>query len=266
MKENGKIKFIGGSRIGSRNLTIPFASLHISKEKLALKSTGFKPLFFSPENLVNIEAVYFFPGIAQGIRIKHNKPEYSENIIFWSLIDPEKIIDSIKKKGLIPGKALSENSSFKRNKRRSFPPILIVSILTLLLFAATMIYQDSKKFDQYSTLTKSSKIQLEVNEMKVDHGSSFINNSYLVPTGTKLVSRRPKWFKEKIQPIGGKNSDQNPHFNDLDEPFTILKNQDSFEFKVIKYNDTLIFKIPDPDYKDPNDLTFKDLFEQLTKD
>ena len=76
MEEKQIIKYTGGSRIGSRNLTIPFASLHIVKEKIELKSTGFKTLIFKPENLVDIKEVYFVPFIAQGIRIKHNKSEY----------------------------------------------------------------------------------------------------------------------------------------------------------------------------------------------
>ena len=266
MKENQLIKYTGGSRIGSRNLTIPFASLHIEKEKIELKSAGFKSLIFKPENLVEIEEVYFFPFIAQGIRLKHNKSEYPENIIFWSLTTPEKIIDSVKKYSLIQGKPGSENLSFKRNKKTSIPPIAIVSLFTLIIFGGTMIYQDSKKFDKYTTLTKDAEIQLEVKKMRVDHGSSFINRSYIVPMGTKLISNRPKWFKEKHQPIGGKDSDQNPYFNDLYKPFTILKSSNSFELKVIKNSDTLIFELPDPDRKDPKDPTFKDLFEQLTKD
>ncbi|SDR66212.1 hypothetical protein [Christiangramia echinicola] len=266
MKENRIIKYTGGSRIGSRNLTIPFASLHIEEEKIELKSTGFKTLIFKPENLVDIEEVNFIPFIAQGIRIKHNKSEYSENIIFWSLTTPGKIIDSIKKNNLIQGNPRSENSSFKRNKKTSIPPIAIVSILTLIIFGGTMIYLDSKKFDKYTSLTKDSEIQLEVIKMRVDHGFSFINNKYLVPMGTKLVSNRPNWFEEKIQPIGGRESDQNPYFNDLNKPFTILKVPNSFKLKVIKNSDTLVFELPDPDRKDPNDPTFKDVFEQLTKD
>ena len=265
MEEKRTIKYTGGSRIGSRNLTIPFASLHIDKEKIELKSTGFKTLIFKPQNIVNLEKVYYAPFIAQGIRIKHNKAEYSENIIFWSPLKPEKIIDSIKKRKLIQGNPLSETSNSKENKNASISPIAIVSILTLILFGAIVIYQDSKKFDDYSTLNKNSKIEIQANKMRVDHGTSYINNRYLVPMGTKLVSSRPSWLKEKIQPIGGKVSSQNPYFNDLVAPFTILKNQNSFEFKVIKYNDTLIFKIPDPNYNDPNDPTFKDLFEKLTE-
>lgn len=83
--------------------------------------------------------------------------------------------------------------------------------------------------------------------------------------GTKLVSDKPDWFRIKNQPIIGSQS-RNPSFTDLKEPFLIIKNANTFDFRVVKHKDTLTFKLPDPDYKDPNDPTFKDLYNKIFKD
>lgn len=269
MKEKRNIKFIGGSRIGSLNLTIPFASLKVTKGKLELNSAGFQNLIFHKQNLINIEEVYFIPIIAQGIKITHNISEYDKNVIFWSFTNPKKIIDSIKNKGLLDKninteiKSSLENSTSTKKEKLKVPPIAIISVLVLIIFGGAMIYKSSKIFNNYTTLDEDLKIVIQVRKMRVDHGFSFINNSIIIPSSTRLVSSRPEWFKEKIQPINGKKSDQKPFFNDLDEPFTILKNANSRELKVIKYDDTLLFQMPDPNYKDPYDPTFRDLYEEI---
>ncbi|MGM0934620.1 MAG: hypothetical protein ACQEWD_14370 [Bacteroidota bacterium] len=177
MKEKSNIKYIGGSRIGSRNLTFPFASLNISKEKLELKNTGFQNLIFYPEDILNIEEVYYFPFIAQGIKIKHNNPGYAKNIIFWSYNDPKKIIQTIQNKELLKDtrdKTLNtEKSTSLKKEKFTISPIVIISVFALVLFGAVMLYNSSTKYDKYKTLEKSSKIQLEVSKKRVDHGVSF---------------------------------------------------------------------------------------------
>ena len=44
----------------------------------------------------------------------------------------------------------------------------------------------------------------------------------------------------------------------------VIKDAGSFEFKVLQYNDTLVFQIPDPDYEDPRDPSFVDLFRNFS--
>ncbi|WP_081211728.1 hypothetical protein [Salegentibacter sediminis] len=272
MKEKDNIKYIGGSRIGSRNLTIPFASLIISEEKLELNNTGFQNLIFYPQDLVNIEEVYYFPWIAQGIKIKHKISGYDKNIIFWSYNDPKKIIQSIQNKGLLRDKKLnteklpSKRSTSLRKEKFAISPIVIISVFVLILFGAVMLYNSSTAYDNYYTLEKSSKIHLEVRKKRIDHGTAFLNNKLIIPVGTKLVSDKPDWFKIKNQPIIGSQSHRNPSFTDLNEPFLIIKNANTFDLQVVKYEDTLTFELPDPNYKDPNDPTFKDLYHQLFKD
>lgn len=268
MKEKNRIKFIGGSRIGSVNQTIPFASLIIDEQKLILKNTFSQNLIFHPDDLIDIEEVFFIPFIAQGIKIKHKNQNYNKTVIFWSLTNPQNIIQIIQnKKLLLPVKydTIKENqfktksTSLYKNKFLVF----IASLLILLPIGGFMVYRDNNRFGDYMTLEKTSEISLKVNKIWVDHGIAYLNDSIIIPGGTKLVSKQPTWFKVTNHPLFGNRNEIKPSFAELDRPFVINKTAGTFIFRVIKYDDTLLFRIPDPDYKDPYDPTFKDLFDKL---
>lgn len=124
--------------------------------------------------------------------------------------------------------------------------IFFISIITLIILASIGYYLDSHKYDNHLILNKEHSFKMEIDKMKIDHGVAVLNDSIIIPPGTILK----KEIKRK-------------RFTELDNPFTIIKKSGSFELMVIKYSDTLIFQLPDPNYKDPTDPTFKDFFEKL---
>ena len=269
MENKNSIKYTGGSRIGSANLTFPFASLIISDEKLQLNAS-IKSLIFYPKDLITVEEVYYIPFVGQGVKIIHNSPNYHKNIIFWSFTSPQKIIQEIKRKDLLQNQNNIQNSLKKSVSRKEdkflIPPVLVVSFFVLIIMAGLMFNYKSKESEKYTSLGKESSLDIKVRKMRVDHGISLINRRISVPGGTRLISERPEWFKTRFEPIGGNGASENLYFSDLYAPFHLHKDTLTFELKVVKNSDTLIFEIPDPDYKDPNDPTFKDLFQEVFSD
>lgn len=237
---------------------------------ITLKNTFGPNLIFHPGDLVDIEEVHFIPVIAQGIRIRHNNPNYKKNVIFWSLTGPGKIIRVIKNKKLF---SPDESGSTKEDRvKRDLnshtiqspnPYIFVASIIVILLCAGFGLYSNYHKFDDYIIVRKASEIHLEVKDIWVDHGTAYLNDSIIVPGGTKLISEQPEWFKLKDRDLFGRPLPIKPSFAELDQPFVINKASNTFDLKVIKFDDTLLFRIPDPDYKDPNDPTFQDVFDKL---
>jgi hypothetical protein len=136
----------------------------------------------------------------------------------------------------------------------SISPIYLVSLITLIILVGIGFYMDYHKYDNHTVLNKEHHIQTEINKMKIDHGVAILNNSIIIPSGTRL--------KNEDQVI--KNNSN--LFIELDNPFSIFKKSGSLELAVIKKYDTLIFQIPDPNYKDPNDPTFRDLHDNLFSD
>jgi len=113
-------------------------------------------------------------------------------------------------------------------------------------------------------MTKESEINTIVAKAWANHGAVIINDSFVIPGGNKLVSAKPSWLVDENPPIvefpGYKFT---PRIIDIDPPFQILKEKETFEFIVIKNNDTLTFELTDPDYEDPSDPTFRETFKNI---
>jgi hypothetical protein len=139
-------------------------------------------------------------------------------------------------------------------KFNSISPMYLVSLITLIILAGIGFYIDYHEYDNHIVLNKDHHIQIDIDKMKIDHGVAILNNSIIIPSGTR--------FKNKDQ-IFKNNSNL---FIELDGPFSIFKQSGSLELTVIKNYDTLIFQIPDPDYRNPNDPTFRDLHNYLFSD
>lgn len=272
MKKQERISFTGGSRIGAVNETFPFSKLIIAPQKLRLKTTFSGSLEFSSNEIVAVVEVNFVPFLARGIKIVHQKPGYKENVIFWSLKDPKKIIRVLKEKGPVTTGAQTaqvsearDGSNSDSSKRIKFltSPLFFSFIAAMLLFAGFVEYKARNRYDNYTRTEKASGYRVEVKKMTVDHGVAFLNDSIIVPAGTKLVSEKPAWFKHNSRPLFRNEYPIPPSFDNLEPPFNLVKDPDSFKLQVIKYGDTVIFQIPDPDFKDPRDPSFGDLYDEL---
>lgn len=78
----------GGARIGIKSASWPFARLTATKKDLRLRVKLIGRYQFSPEEVTRIEVIKVIPLVGRGIRIHHQKEEYPEKVIFWTLSDP----------------------------------------------------------------------------------------------------------------------------------------------------------------------------------
>jgi TPR repeat protein len=89
--------FRGGARIGWLNASWPFARLRVDTDRLTLVCLG--TYGFSPSDVVAIEPVGSIPILRSGIRIRHNRANYPEAIIFWCLRSRDELLDAIRNSG-----------------------------------------------------------------------------------------------------------------------------------------------------------------------
>jgi hypothetical protein len=92
-----KVRFRGGARVGWLNASWPFANVSASATKLTLSCLG--TYQFSSDQVVALEPYGSIPVLARGIRIRHNRPDYPENIIFWCLGNRQGMLDAISQAG-----------------------------------------------------------------------------------------------------------------------------------------------------------------------
>jgi hypothetical protein len=57
---------------------------------------------FKPSDVVALERYGSIPILASGIRIKHNRSDYPENIIFWCLGGRERVLSALGQAGFVP--------------------------------------------------------------------------------------------------------------------------------------------------------------------
>jgi len=101
--------FRGGARVGWVNASWPFAKFTISSRKIELSSLG--TYTFGPSDVVAFESYGSIPVLASGIRIRHNRADYPENIIFWCFGGRAKVLDTLAKAGFVPeGQTVSRPS------------------------------------------------------------------------------------------------------------------------------------------------------------
>jgi len=91
----------GGARIGWSNATWPFATLKVNRNKLEINATILGNLVFSPQDIISIEPCGMIPIFSQGIKINHRVKKYNSKVIFWTLGNPQKVINEIKKTGFL---------------------------------------------------------------------------------------------------------------------------------------------------------------------
>jgi hypothetical protein len=97
-------KLTGGARIGLANATYPFADLYVDKNTLKINASLIGNLVFQPQDIISIKPYTSIPLIAQGIIIDHRVENYNSNVIFWTLKNPEAVINEIESTGFLDNK------------------------------------------------------------------------------------------------------------------------------------------------------------------
>lgn len=101
----------GGARIGWTNATWPFAKLSANHDLLELSCMG--TYRFHPSQIVSLEPITFFPLLASGLRIHHNRSDYPEKMIYWCFGNPKSVLSKITQTGLKPaGTPMKRPSGF----------------------------------------------------------------------------------------------------------------------------------------------------------
>lgn len=121
-----EFKWTGGARIGNTNTTWPFAKLLVTNELLEIQASIVGHLVFRPQDIISVEVHQSFPLIGHGVKINHKVSNYNENVIFWTMADPEIVINQIRKTGFLdkpPIDAGIEDSEvlLERQKSGAFP-------------------------------------------------------------------------------------------------------------------------------------------------
>jgi hypothetical protein len=98
MKE---FQLTGGARIGSTNITFPFATLKVNKDQLELNASIVGNLVFQTSDIVSIEPYTMFPILGQGIKINHTVDTYKGKVIFWTFNNPKSVVQKIRATGFL---------------------------------------------------------------------------------------------------------------------------------------------------------------------
>lgn len=86
---------------GGMSASWPFARLAVSDECLLL-SSGWNSVAFAPEDVVALEPYASIPLIAGGIRIVHNRQDYSKRVVFFCFGSGARLLEKITACGFSP--------------------------------------------------------------------------------------------------------------------------------------------------------------------
>lgn len=91
----------GGARIGMANASFPFASLYVDHTVLKINATIIGNLVFQPKDIISIQPYKSFSILGRGIKITHRVANYSSEVIFWTLKNPNTVLNEIEKTGFL---------------------------------------------------------------------------------------------------------------------------------------------------------------------
>lgn len=131
MKKN---KITGGARIGSINVTWPFAELSFEKEELLL-TTVFSQRRMKPSQVAKLEPCRGL--ITRGIRIIRS--DSFEKIIFWYFGDPKIVIEKVYETGFMPSGEDPSESNIKVNVKPLIYGVLLGALAILILLLITFV-------------------------------------------------------------------------------------------------------------------------------
>ncbi|ASK32152.1 hypothetical protein CEY12_19515 [Chryseobacterium sp. T16E-39] len=137
-------KLTGGARIGLANATYPFADLYVDENTLKINASLVGNLIFQPQDIISIQPYTSLPLIGQGIKINHNVENYNSNVIFWTLKNPDTVINEIKNTGFLDNKNAipipRDSKIIERQTQGGFPLKPIASIFFIVAWNALFIF------------------------------------------------------------------------------------------------------------------------------
>ncbi len=143
-----KLKFRGGATIGMSNMTWPFVSISITKNRIELNASIMGNLVFQPKDIISIEP-YSQTFLGKGIKINHTIESYPEMVVFWSRKDPNTIVNQIENLGFFKNVESNnfevEELIIERQKSGSFPIKNYVAIGIIVLWNI-LFFSDFIKF------------------------------------------------------------------------------------------------------------------------
>jgi len=132
---------IGGARVGLMRAGWPLATLSAMVNKLTLKVRILGTYNFAPEQISAIESYVIIPVLAWGIRIRHNVSDYPENIIFWSLSNPDNILNGIRNSGFAIANSGSALPVYRGFPIRWSAAIIVVVVWSALFLLASPYFE-----------------------------------------------------------------------------------------------------------------------------
>ena len=144
-------------------------------------------------------------------------------------------------------------------------PIILVAIVVLSLFIGGITIDRMTRINK--TVKTKDSINLNLINIVRDKGRIIINDSVVLYGSAKQYEEISAYSVTEKNPPNYRPSHlkYKPILYDLYGPYKLIKKANNDTLIVIKKGDTLYFKFVDPDYKDPNDPTFSDLFEHWLK-
>ena len=98
---NPEKKWVGGANVGWVNASSPFAILTASTERLTLNTIVLGKYVFLPTEVLSLQEYNSILG--RGVQIVHNRREYPQRVIFWSLgRRPSVVLDGLRESGFVP--------------------------------------------------------------------------------------------------------------------------------------------------------------------
>ncbi|MEZ4805304.1 MAG: hypothetical protein R2852_07435 [Bacteroidia bacterium] len=111
-----EIKYRGRARIAWINSDWPLSTLKVNKDRLELNASFLGKLSFQASDILSIVPYTRNVFLGQGIQIIHKVENYSDDVIFWTFKDPNKIICEIEATGFpisVSASSSENNTSHK---------------------------------------------------------------------------------------------------------------------------------------------------------
>ncbi|WP_066433863.1 hypothetical protein [Chryseobacterium sp. CCH4-E10] len=139
-----QFKLTGGARIGRANATYPFANLYVDENILKIDASLAGSLIFQPQDIISIKPYTSIPLIGQGIKILHRVENYKQNVIFWTMKDPESVISQIKQTGFLEKANFplteKDHQIIRQQKQVGFPLKPFFPVVFILLWNILLLY------------------------------------------------------------------------------------------------------------------------------
>ena len=144
--KTAEVKFSGGAEIGRSNSTWPIGKLWLDRGFLII-SSGSNSCKFSPDQVISLSIANRF--LSSGIQITHNNNKYPPKVIFWTMGNPQKIINEISSNGFIPSAVVQEHTLSSPHKQKLLLLKLeafsfrIIPVLFIMVLWALFLLLDS---------------------------------------------------------------------------------------------------------------------------